>query len=645
MLFENLLTQQLNKLLAIDIYLRIKMKKNILLSAMILILSTPTSAVELIVNWKDQANAHNKESIEQLASTTNLDINYISNLQFNFDLINVKSADIKYALTTLENTGLFSRVELNGMIQIPKNSVKLIPSIPGKDKGGIGTRSLVVGKFNDPLYLEQYYLEEQEEKFMGLSSLLKARDYAVENKKIDRKVRIAVLDTGKWLHEDMVWSKDEASFVRFYPNQLCETIDATNSGNDVFCDEKDLVDAYYNNDAIDKNWYDGHIAIHGHGLAVASQISALSNNGKGMVGIIPQDSVELVPVKVLNGQGAGGGSALTDGMLWAMGEYTNPEGLTPSDRGWVNPISAPVDIINLSLGGSTTLSCEMDSYFKEAISLAYEKNISVVIAAGNEFTDTTYVTPANCTEALTVASSKIGGDISVFSNYGQFVDIAIHGEEITTAHVSSNFYGSGATCGEGDVEVTTCYSKSSGTSMSTPNISASIGLLKMVYPDLTAKELETMLLNTAVKTNYLADGTLSTAAKVGYGAGVANVYNALMNNPLAITKVSAKHHFDGYESQLQQMFVSNILDYVPNACEKYDINFGLLQHETAGIHYEIVQTNDVGDEIVISSKVPRLIVDRSTHKNIAVRSCKNNSCNEFVNVDFNSTKKPSVCNI
>jgi serine protease len=665
--------------------------KNLATSIIIAITSVSTHAAELIINWADNDSVHSTEAIEQISEQTGLTITLLKPLQDTFDLVYVKG-DSETAINTLQNTGYFNYVEENGLIFSPQFNQKLINvnnfKLQKYKNGMVGTQALAMDKFNDPLYLGQEYLDEQENTRMGLSNLAKARDYAVKNIKLDRKVRVAVLDTGKWEHEDIVWSEDEASFVDF--GNGCLVVDHENTGTDLTCvpyvqndsglyyfdsandqyieESEDffnlpenvniirysanLFNHYANNDATAKSWWDLDgdgiytIEVSGHGLSVASQIAATSNNNLGMVGIVPSNLLEIIPVRVLGSYG-GSGYNIGSGIWWAIKKYSNGD-LQEGDKGYVRPISEPVDVINLSLGGNSAFSCESNSYTQRAITEAYKMNISVVIAAGNESADTTYVTPANCEEAFTIASSKINGEISVFSNYGQFADVAIHGEEVTGATIDTRYYGTDVSCGISGNN-NDCYSENSGTSMSAPNASAVLALLKLTHPDLSAKERESMILNTAVPHEINSNGQASRASKVGYGAGVINAYGSLKNDALDIGNVNVQHRYAAFTSPVQEEYLAKMLKIVPTACSMYNVQFGTMQHAVDGISYNVMQTNATGnidsvdfDKTVVTA-VPRVIVDNSTYARVAVQSCKNGSCGDIVEVDLSHSVSPGAC--
>lgn len=614
------------------------------------------SSAELIVNWSDMINIHNAKMIEKVAEETGVSIKYVRPLQKTFDLVSV-DIDSKEAISILLKTGYFKFVEENAIITNPQVQRTLIDKTSfkvNKKNSDVGTQSLVANKFSDPLYLKQSSFDEQEKTRMGLSNIEKARDYAIKHKVIDHKVRVAVLDTGKWPHEDINWSSvDEASFLSGLSNGSgCLTADNLNTGKDATCSENNTFELFPSNDSLDKSWYKNsnnvfEVFVNGHGLAVASQIAATSNNGLGMVGIVPQNSVEIVPVRVLGKSSSG--NSVSDGVFWAIGSYDN-YGLKEGDKGYVRPISEPVEFINLSLGGKADLSCESNSYMKSAIEEAYSKNISVVIAAGNESTDTKYVYPANCEEAFTVSSNQISGEISKFSNYGTYSDLSMIGEEITVAEISSNYYGSSANCGVA-ADYSDCYSFSRGTSMATPNVVGVLALMKMVHPDLSAKELEAMLLNTAVPFEQKGDGTASRASKVGYGAGVVNAYNALINDPLEIDNVKLEHRYGNTNAAFQDAYVVEIKKVIPSVCSMYNVQFGSLQHETEGVSYKLMQTNELGSigsvsfTNIFDLTVPKTIVDRSVYLRAAVQSCKNGVCGSLVELDFSQTQKPTICKV
>ena len=131
------------------------------------------------------------------------------------------------------------------------------------------------------------------------------------------------------------------------------------------------------------------------------------------------------------------------------------------------------DIINLSLGG------EIGSHvLLQAVNFARSQGVSVVAAVGNEGVGSINY-PAAYDGVLGVSSVGKNGRVSVFSNYGNEVDISAPGVGILTAW--------------GDEE----YVNFTGTSVSTAIVSAAIASELSRQPGLSAREVEQLLFDYA----------------------------------------------------------------------------------------------------------------------------------------------------
>lgn len=157
----------------------------------------------------------------------------------------------------------------------------------------------------------------------------------------------------------------------------------------------------------------------GHGTHIAGIITSLSNSN-------------IMPVKVLNGNGTGKSSDIAIGIKWATDEGAK--------------------IINLSLGGT-----KYDQLLKESIDYAVEHGCIVVCASGNTYGERT-VYPACLPNTISVGSIEKDGSISKFSNRGDSVDLYAIGN---TKSFDLN--------GE--------YTERSGTSMSCAIVSAELSML------------------------------------------------------------------------------------------------------------------------------------------------------------------------
>lgn len=218
-----------------------------------------------------------------------------------------------------------------------------------------------------------------------------------------------------------------------------------------------------------------------HGSHVAGISSAIMDNGLGVVGVAPRS--QHMHLRVLARCG-GRISDIADGIAWTAGLPI--KGLGTNNR--------PVDVINMSLGGSGTCSSSLQS----AINFAVSRGITVVVAAGNDDRDAQLSTPANCDNVITVAATGRDGGKASYSNFGPLIDIAApgggNGGSILSTIDSGQQGRSGAT-----------YEGYNGTSMAAPHVAGVVALLKSVKPDLSPADIVTLLKQTARPFNARCD--------------------------------------------------------------------------------------------------------------------------------------------
>ena len=135
---------------------------------------------------------------------------------------------------------------------------------------------------------------------------------------------------------------------------------------------------------------------HGHGTLVAGVVAALTSNGEGGSGASP--GAQILPVRVLDAEGAGDSELVARGVRWA------------ADNG--------ADVINLSLaevpGLLTDVTGLMNSDFDDAIRYADQRGALVVAAAGNDG-DSSTPYPASL-PVLVVGATERGDQIWARSN-------------------------------------------------------------------------------------------------------------------------------------------------------------------------------------------------------------------------------------
>ncbi len=216
-----------------------------------------------------------------------------------------------------------------------------------------------------------------------------------------------------------------------------------------------------------------------HGTEVASIIAAEANNSIGIAGVcagVDNGLCTVMGLKVMNDEGIMYNSAVIEAIDYAM------------DNG--------ADVINMSLG-----SAEYSQGFELAVERAYESGVAVVAAAGNEQTNGVYY-PSDYNHCISVVSLKSDSTLSSFSNYGIEKDIAAPGSAIM-APIDNNSFGF-----------------VNGTSFAAPMVSAVIGLMISINPDLTLDEIEQILYASATdlgsigKDSYFANGALNAKQAV-----------------------------------------------------------------------------------------------------------------------------------
>jgi hypothetical protein len=272
-------------------------------------------------------------------------------------------------------------------------------------------------------------------------------------------VVVAVIDTGvRYTHEDLAANAIDPQNDPPYnePGVLTDVINKDNDPND----------------------------DHGHGTNCAGCVGAVGNNGKGLAGM--NQTVTILPVKVLSSGGSGSDSQVAQGMLIA--DYLG------------------ADVLSLSLGGDFP-----DRTTQLAAKQCWQDGRVIVIAAGNGNVSAPHY-PGYYHEAIAVGAttlvnssdnqdfSLVDGELPVdsrfdaratFSHYGEWVDIAAPGVEVrTTARFSDSSY----------------TAATAGTSFSCPYVAGCAALLLAYDDSLTNEDVRAALLGGATEMTHLNNG-------------------------------------------------------------------------------------------------------------------------------------------
>ncbi|MFA6142520.1 MAG: S8 family serine peptidase [Candidatus Omnitrophota bacterium] len=227
---------------------------------------------------------------------------------------------------------------------------------------------------------------------------------------------------------------------------------------------------FYN---IDNNPIDDN----GHGTHVAGIIAAEGNNDEGIIGVAYKAKTMIV--KMLNSSGS------TDyyDRVAASIRYA---------------VDMGARILNCSFGGGYS------SVVNDAFKYAYDKGAIIIVAAGNDNSNTSSYYPASLNYVVTVSAigtsnGRATYNGSYYSNYGSAVDVAAPGDDILSLRaagtdmfkVNPGYIPGDYFVPRGDANAE--YYRSWGTSMATPFVSGLAALMLSQDSDLTFAEFSRRL--------------------------------------------------------------------------------------------------------------------------------------------------------
>ncbi len=167
------------------------------------------------------------------------------------------------------------------------------------------------------------------------------------------------------------------------------------------------------------------------------------------------------------------------------------------------------DVISCSWGGP-----ESDRWTESVIQDAWERNVVVVCAAGNESTSARSY-PAAYNDVVSVAATDESDHRVWFSNYGDWVDISAPGANIFSTWYLGN------------------YAITDGTSMSCPIVAGGVGLLRSAFHFMNNEEIVQILLDGADDIN----NRLGQYAGL-MGSGRLNVYQSILLGSVPVMTIS-----------------------------------------------------------------------------------------------------------
>jgi len=200
---------------------------------------------------------------------------------------------------------------------------------------------------------------------------------------------------------------------------------------------------------------------HGHGTHCAGIAGAATNNGKGIASLNWDGRfVDVASYQALGDTGFGSLESIAQAIIDATTDGA--------------------DVISMSLGEFTPIPPKV---VIDAVEFALSRDVIIVAAAGNSNRDAALHMPSNIPGVIAVAAVDEQGNKARFSNIntGLSRPIAAPGVNILSLEPGGT------------------YGLKSGTSMATPLVAGLIGVMRSLYPELTAEEAYDILHGTGAE--------------------------------------------------------------------------------------------------------------------------------------------------
>ncbi|MEM8767538.1 MAG: S8 family serine peptidase [Pseudomonadota bacterium] len=232
----------------------------------------------------------------------------------------------------------------------------------------------------------------------------------------------------------------------------------------------------------------------GHGTHIAGIIAACTDNGLGIAGV--DGNARIMPLKVANFTGQARSSAVAAAIYYAV------------DQG--------ARVINLSLGSELVTELEI-----AAAEYAADKDVLIVVSAGNRGLSTANSGYASLPGVLVVGASDPSGGRAGFSNFGDRLAVLAPGVEVLSLRAEdTDFVGlsdpldydeGAAFVGDKDA-----YYRASGTSFSAAMVSGLASRLLANRPTLDAAAVRRILEQSAIDVGEPGVDQLSGYGRVDY---------------------------------------------------------------------------------------------------------------------------------
>lgn len=247
-----------------------------------------------------------------------------------------------------------------------------------------------------------------------------------------------------------------------------------------------------------------------------------------MIGVAPD--AKFISARVFGNNGESSTAAFLEAAQWM---------LAPGGKAQNAP-----SIINNSWGGGYN----KDTWFRKAVKAWRDANILPVFASGNqqpgepEPGPESISAPASYAESLAVGAVDSKSKLAFFSKRGPspLLDVREFKPEISAPGVNVRS------------SVRNSYEYMSGTSMAAPHVSGVAALVKSANSNLSAAQIQSILLKTAVPAT---DANYPTSPNYGYGYGIVNAYAAVAEATDRGNSVITGRVFSGDKPVLAEIYI------------------------------------------------------------------------------------------
>lgn len=210
-----------------------------------------------------------------------------------------------------------------------------------------------------------------------------------------------------------------------------------------------------------------------HGTHVAGSAIANKNNGTGVSGIAPDCS--FMPVQVADANGVMSTTAIIDGILYAINQGANVINLSLGLQTLPIVATYPLHIQREIIAGTGK---EEEKFWSQIYRIAEEKNVTVVLAGGNQNVMIGIDPMQRSDYTINVAALTPDLQKADFSNFGEFTTLSAPGVGIYSSFPNNRFQ------------------FMDGTSMAAPIVTGAVALIQSLRPNLRPREIKNLLVNT-----------------------------------------------------------------------------------------------------------------------------------------------------